>query len=128
MAKGLYNALTQSNGADAVGLTVDKDGQLLKERAAESGSDVSKVIEVMSELGIDVAESPRKQLDKEALKEYDKVIVILESSKVPEWLKEKKNVEIWDIEDPKVKDINGVRETRYIIEQKIRKLLRRLHE
>lgn len=123
MAKGIYNSLTNSNNADGAGLTVDKDGQLLEERAKEQGSDVGKVIEVMSELGIDVSDSPRTQLREDLLSDYDKVVVILEPSKVPTSLKDKPNVEIWDIEDPKVKDLDGVRETRDIIAESVKALI-----
>lgn len=123
MAKGLYNKLTGSQDADAAGVTVDKDGQTLRERANEPGSEVQKVIDVMAEVGVDALGFRRTQLDISKLNAYDKVVVILNPDKVPEEVKAHPKVEIWDISDPKVKDLDGVRETRDEIKQKIRETL-----
>lgn len=123
MAKGLYNKLAGSQDADSAGVTVDKDGQTLQERANEPGSEVQKVIDVMAEVGVDASRFRRTQFDIGTFKAYDKVIVILNPDKVPEELRVHSKVEIWDINDPKVKDLNGVRETRDEVEQKIRETL-----
>lgn len=123
MAKGIYNGLTGSQDADSAGVTVDKVGQTLQERANEPGSEVQKVIDVMAEHDVDASGFRRTQLDSGKFDEYDRVIVILNPDKVPEEMKDHPKVEIWDISDPKVKDLDGVRETRDEIQQKIRETL-----
>lgn len=123
MAKGLYNKLAGTQDADSAGITVDKNGQTLQGRASEPGSEVQKVIDVMAELDVNVSEFYRMQLDIDKFDTYDKVVTILSPDKIPEEVKAHPKVEIWDISDPKVKDLNGVRETRDEIEQKIRETL-----
>lgn len=58
-----------------------------------------------------------------ALDSYDEIVVILESTKVPDAVKNHPKAKIWNITDPRVKNIDGVRETRDQIEPKIRTTL-----
>ena len=123
MAKGLYNLLTNSQDADAAGLTVDNDGQTLEERANELGSEVQKVIDVMAEKGVDVSGFRRTQLDVSALDAYDKVVLILEPTNVPDAVKNHPKTDVWDITDPRTKDFEGVRQTCNQIEARMKQYL-----
>lgn len=123
IAKGIYNLLTKSKDADAAGVEINIDGQLLKERALEPGSEAGIVIGVMGELGVDVSDSPRTQLTHEMLDRYDRVVVIMDQEHAPDYLRNNHAVEFWRIEDPKGNDINGVRETRDLIRAKIEQML-----
>jgi protein-tyrosine-phosphatase len=123
MAKGLYGLLSHSQDADSAGTEVNKDGQLLKDRAAEPGSEVGKVITIMAELGVDVSNYRRTLLKPTDLEHYDRIVAIMKPETIPDYLKENPKVEVWDIEDPKSKDEAGVRETRDVIKAKIIEML-----
>jgi protein-tyrosine-phosphatase len=124
MAKGIYNKLSTSGRAESAGTEVNKDGQLLKDRAAEPGSEVGRVITTMAELNIDVANYRRTLLKPGDLEHYDRVVVIMKPETIPDYLRDNPNVEVWDIEDPKTKDEAGVRQTRDMIKAKIIEMLR----
>lgn len=123
MAASIYNKLSGSDNADSAGTEVDNDGQRLIDRAREPGSEVGRVIEVMGELGIDVSNNHRTLLKPEVLDNYDKVIAIMKPETVPDYLRNNPTTEVWAIEDPKVKDTEGVRETRDVIQTKVSEIL-----
>ena len=124
IAKAVYNKITDSNDADSAGTEVNKDGQLLKERAREPGSELGNVFAVMEELDVcDVPDFRRTQLKPENLQDYDKVVAIMNPSTIPSYLKDYRQVEVWDIDDPKTKDLNGVRQTRDMIKAKVTEMV-----
>lgn len=124
IAKALYNKLTDTNDADSAGTEVDNDGQLLKDRAAEKGSEVSKVIDIMKELDIDVSSAKRSLLKPDTLNNYDKIVAIMKPETMPQYLANHPKMEHWNIEDPRVKDLNGVRQTRDQIKSQTSKLIK----
>ncbi len=65
------------------------------------------VIRFMKKEGLDIAENTRKQLTPEMLEQFDKIIVMSEPETIPEYLSQNKNVEFWEIQDPKGMDDKG---------------------
>lgn len=124
LAKALFNLRAGSNDAASAGLTVDVPGQTLAERAQTEGSDVGKVIEVMKELGVDVRGYERTPFDEQMIKDYDKVVFILEQTPKLSPNSDRTKIETWHISDPKQKDLDGVRQTREEIDLRVARLVR----
>jgi protein-tyrosine-phosphatase len=96
MAEVLFNKLSKHKASSA-GIKVNEDeGQKIKDIPL-----ANLVIESMKKEGFDVSENVRKQLKPEMLNKFDKIIVMAESEIVPDYLKGRKNVEFWDIKNPK---------------------------
>jgi arsenate reductase len=81
------------------------------------------VIQVMQEKGIDISQNKPKQINTRMVQEADSIIVMGCSAQgfCPAPLLNK--VIDWNIEDPKGKPIEKVREIRDEIEKKVRKLI-----
>lgn len=126
MAEALYNAITAGEPAGSAGYEVDKEGQLLIERAAQPGSETGKVIEAMNELGIDVSRYIRNQTTPELLAKYDKIIAILEPHETPDDLKDNPKVEFWVLPDPKGEGLESIRKSRDEIKIKVEELVSRI--
>jgi protein-tyrosine-phosphatase len=81
------------------------------------------VIQVMQEKGIDVSKNRPKQITNQMVQEADAIIVMGCSAQgfCPAPLLGK--VVDWQIEDPKGKSIEKVREIRDVIEKKVKRLI-----
>lgn len=117
MAKELYN-LRNHGGADAMGIRVDEPGQKLKEIAI-----TPYIFDVMDEVGINMRNNERIKLDLNKLQGYQKIIVMLDdTSQVPEYLQRDPRVEFWDIEDHKYMELDDTRKVRDLLQAKINTL------
>lgn len=85
-----------------------------------------KTVSLMDELGIDMSDNVRTQLTKEALANYDKIIIMAEPENTPSWLRENPKTEIWNIEDTKGKTMPEARVIRDEIKIRVADLDRRL--
>ena len=89
----------------------------------------SLAIKAMSELGIDISKAKPKLLTPEMVKKADRIITMgcLVEESCPSFLmKERRALEDWGIEDPRGKDIEGVRRIRDEVKLKVEQLLERL--
>jgi protein-tyrosine-phosphatase len=106
----------QSAGVEARGGEgEDLNGLLLKDRASSQ-----HVIEVLTEIGLDISNNYIKRLTSEMVKNADKIIAILKPGAVPEFLKESKKVTYWDIADPDKQTLEFHRKIR----DEVRKLVK----
>jgi protein-tyrosine-phosphatase len=81
------------------------------------------VIEVMEEVGIDISKQKSKELTDEMIRESDKVVIMgcMDKNFCPTiWLP--KVIE-WNLEDPKGKSIEEVREIRDEIEKRVKEVV-----
>ena len=79
----------------------------------------------MRKHGLDVSGNIVKQLKPEMISKFDKIIVMAEPETIPDYLRDNKKVEFWEIEDPKGKDENFHRKTILQIEKKILELIKK---
>ena len=85
------------------------------------------VIAVMDEEGIDVRKKVRKQLTEEMLKDADFIIFTIdEHDPVPSFV-EKYPHEIWNIEDPKGKNLEETRKIKNQIKEKTQVFIQKLN-
>ena len=82
------------------------------------------VIEVMKEKGIDLSKNRPKPVDARMVQEADVIIVMGCSAEGFCPAPMLKKVEDWELEDPKGKSIEKVREIRNEIERKVKRLIR----
>lgn len=124
MAAALFNKHAQNGHADSAGTIVGDDhGQTITERAQNVGG-AKNVISVMDEEGIDVREKTRTQIDEAMLSNYAKVIVMAEQDTIPDYLRSSDKFVYWHIEDPRTKDLDGVRAAKDDIKAKILEFIR----
>lgn len=120
MAKAVYDRLT-GDKSESAGTFVDYPGQRLGARTAASGALAS-----MHEIGIDMGNQVRTQVNEEMLEDYDKVIVMSEPGRTPAWLIASPKVEMWSINDPRAKTSKEVRAIRDEIGKRVAELVKRL--
>jgi len=106
MACALYNRLYPGH-AESAGTKVDEPGQHVVDRKR-----AKNVIIVMNEIGIDISQNRRRQLQKSDIKNYDKVIMMAESETVPEYMNDESAVTFWNVDDPANMDIIDTRKIR----------------
>lgn len=81
---------------------------------------IKEVLTVMSEEGIDVSTSIRKQLTEKMVDEADKVIVIMEDEEeLPEYLSKSPKLIRWIVVDPKGRDLDFTRKVKDQIKELI---------
>jgi len=85
-----------------------------------------EVVEVMRELGIDVAERRPQLLTRELAEQADVVVTMGCGDQCP-FIPGKRYIE-WDLEDPMGRPVAAVRATRDEIERRVRQLLAELDE
>ena len=87
--------------------------------------DAQNVLEVMSEDGIDMSYNTRTALTPEMLNDFDKVIVMAEPDRTPEWLRESPKFEYWVIPNVNGMSIDKLRTVRNDIKSKVSQLAQR---
>lgn len=100
MAKEFFNRLSVDGSiADACGTCVGEfEGQLIKDIQNDS---VEDDIRSMREVGLDLANNPRKNITPEMVESADRVIVMAEKDTWPEYLLNNPKVTYWEVENPK---------------------------
>jgi arsenate reductase (thioredoxin) len=116
MAESIFNKLAVSElvSTSAGTKVFNKDGSSADGERLIDRDGAQDVLAVLLELGIDAANSVRKQVSQTMVEEADKVILMAEDETVPIYLKKSEKVTVWKIEDPKSK---GLDETRMIRDQ-----------
>jgi arsenate reductase (thioredoxin) len=83
-----------------------------------------EVVEVMRELGIDLADRKPRGLTRELAEQADVVVTMGCGDECP-YIPGKRYID-WDLEDPKGRPVDEVRETRDDIERRVRELVAEL--
>jgi arsenate reductase len=99
--------------------------EVLSAGSAPKDSINPSAIEVMAELGIDIANNTPKILTVDAVKESDFVITMGCGDVCPVF--PGKRYEDWELEDPAGKDVESVRQIRDQIKQRVLGLLAEIH-
>jgi protein-tyrosine-phosphatase len=94
MAEGLFLHLTSNHIAHSAGTSVpiENENQLVSEID-------TKLVNAMTEEGIDVAEKVRNQLTSELVSNSDRVVSLISFDELPDYLKSSEELEIWDVSD-----------------------------
>ncbi len=123
MAKAFYNSITHSNDAASAGTKVEEVGQTLRERKQTTQSKTFFVLDVMNDVGIDMADYTRAVLKKEDMAQYDRIISMVDKIDAPQWLLHSPKYEHWDVEDPRGQDYETTIKVRDKIKAKVLDLL-----
>ncbi len=121
MAEAIYNNLTNSNNAESAGTHVDKPGETLGQRKKRIGA--SLVVDVMNDVNMSIDNNKRKQLTKDMLKHYDRIINMSPKKYTPTWLAKSPNYVYWKIRDPMSRGYTTTDNTRKTIENNVKRLL-----
>ena len=84
------------------------------------------VVPAMLEEGIDLSQNIPKQLTKEMVDNFDKVVVMASKDLWPDYLSKSEKVDFWDILDPRGTDLEFHRRVRNDIKNKIKSLLKNI--
>lgn len=79
----------------------DKDGVSMHGKKLQEFEAAKEVVFSLHEIGIDVSENKRDQIDEKMVEEADLVVVMAEEHTIPEFLKNLPKVRYWEVEDPK---------------------------
>lgn len=123
MAKAFYNNLTRSHDAEAAGTHVQEPGQTILERKAMSTSKNFFVLDVMSDVGIDMSGFQRQALGRHDLSKFDVVISMADKSDSPPWLLESPKYIHWDVKDPRGQNYETTAKVRDEIKGKVMKFI-----
>jgi protein-tyrosine-phosphatase len=108
IAEALYRGIYGEDAASAgTSVKPEKDGVMIK----DDGEFAVNAIACFREIsGIDISEKRRKPLTGKAASDADRIIVMVERSKLPEFMNSyNEKTEFWEIEDPKEYDLEGYR-------------------
>jgi protein-tyrosine-phosphatase len=81
------------------------------------------VIEVMSEVGINMDNCRRKQLTESFLKDVDIIVSFKPAEELPAYVAKRQNVSYWDVPDPRYENIDFHRKVRDNIKIRIKQLI-----
>lgn len=118
IATAYFNTLTQDSSAASAGTVVELEGQTIKDYGA------SNTIKVMLEDSIDVSDASSRQLKPEMLDGVDVVISMAQIETVPDWLRNDRRYQFWDVFDPKTSSEDKVREVRNDVKSKVLQFMR----
>lgn len=124
MAKAFYNQLTHSHDAGAAGTHVVEAGQTLLERKTTSLSKNFFVLDVMKDVGIDMAQYKRTPLARDDLERYDLVVDMANREDAPQWLLESPKYVYWDVKDSRGQDYETTAKVRDDIRRRVELLLK----
>jgi protein-tyrosine-phosphatase len=124
IAKAYYNALTNSNDAEAAGTHVAEKGQTLLQREKVSPSKKFFLLEVMKDAGIDISDYQRIPLQHSDIDTYDVIIDMGDKRDTPDWLLESPKYIHWDVKDPRNQDYEVVAEIRDEIKSRVENFIR----
>jgi arsenate reductase (thioredoxin) len=102
------------------------DYELLSAGTRPSGQINPLAIQVMKEIGIDISKQKSKEITEDMIRNSEKIVNMgcMDKSACPTLFLN--NVIDWNIEDPKGKPIEKVREVRDVIEQSVKELVSNL--
>lgn len=137
ICKALYNKLSKDGSfADSYGTEVEKDGN----EGIKIGNQkyLSGLADAMKRHGLDMSDEISKQLIEEKVKDSNKIIIMGEREKIPEWMK-KYNYEYWEdcmngpeinkklnlnIKNPKFGDAQDIEDTIIFLKQKVESFIK----
>jgi arsenate reductase len=124
MAEALFNK--EANGEiEAISAGTKLSGP---EQSIGVIADVSNVLEVMKEDGLDISKNIRKQLTKEMADSADKIILTVdERDPIPDYLIENPKVIKWHVIDPKGQSLEFTRKSRDQIKGLIKDLIKEIN-
>ncbi|MBN2095189.1 MAG: low molecular weight phosphatase family protein [Candidatus Aenigmarchaeota archaeon] len=123
MAAELFTKCTGIK-ADSAGTLVEAPGSTLQDLWNISPG-VEPIVRFMKEEGCDATKNVRRQITPEMASGYDRIIVMAEMETVPDYLRENKATEFWEVEDPKGMDDEGYRKVIADIKRKIGEFVER---
>ena len=122
MAEAIFNhAVKGTHTARSAGtkVTAEREGQKLKDKDMN-------IVAVMEEIGIDVSNYERKMLTPEMAEVANKIIVMMPSEKIPDYVSASSNVIYWEVPDPFEQSLEfarGVRDNlRILVERLVKNL------
>lgn len=122
IAEAIFNDSSQekniaiSAGTKVVRKGSNKEGQKIIEKDLN-------VIKVMKEIGIDVSNNTRNQLTLEMFTEAERVVVMMPSENLPEYLKPSDKVVFWEVPDPYNQSFEFMRQVRDQIQSMVNNLI-----
>lgn len=125
MAEAIFNDLVKgkhlgvSSGTLVIKNGINKEGEKVKDRDMH-------IVEVMKEIGIDVADNSRSQLIPRHVEEADKIIVMAEHENIPDYLKQSKKAIFWEVSDPKDQSLEFARDVRTHLQTLIKDFIKTL--
>ncbi len=127
-AQGFYNHITNTKNADSAGVNPEAywdEAKTLAELEAIYDNlkpDNITTTATMAEVGVDVSDHKRTQLNEELLADYDLVVNIAQRSQTPDWLKGE-NIVWWDVADPRGESWEKNRTAREQIKKRVEALV-----
>lgn len=92
MAAAIFNKISKNHKAISAGTHVEqREGQNLDEF----------VVKCMAEMGYDLSRKTMRQLNRDMVKEADKIIVLTDKEDLPDYIRDSPNVVFWSVEDGK---------------------------
>lgn len=86
--------------------------------------EIKEVLDVMTEVGVDVSQNIRRQVTEEMTNVADKVVLVVdENDPIPDYLTDNPKIIRWDVLDPKGKDLEFTRKVRDQISGYIQKFV-----
>ena len=120
MAEAFFNNLSKKNKATSAGTKGEKyEGRELKEFA-------QPVLACMTDTGIDISKKTPRKLTKQMVDDADKIVVMADKGTWPNFLKDSKKVEVWDVDDAQGKSHEFHLKTRDQIKKLVQGLVKRI--
>lgn len=94
----------------------------VEDEAIGTRDDAQNVLEAMREDGIEMSSNTRTSLTPSMLDRFDKVIVMAEPDRTPEWLSDSPKFEYWGVPNVNGMPIEQLRGVRDSIKSKVRNL------
>ena len=113
MAMEFFKRLSDERTASA-GTRVTVENEAIGGR-----EDAQIVLQAMQEEGIDMSNNTRKSITPEMLDYFDKVIVLAEPERIPEWLRNSPNFDYWETTKVKNLPLEDMRTVRDDIKTKV---------
>jgi|GEM_PF-765341 len=119
MACAFYNHLTDTNDAISAGISVE----VRPEKTLGEFSEKTRTVRVMQEIGLDLTNALRQQLNLELTQGVDQIISFLPISELPQWLKNDPRTKVWRPKYYPASDIALVQQLRDDIETLVQELI-----
>lgn len=125
MAEAIFNKIApDKHTSTSVGTFVfDKEGNSNEGEKLSDRIGAEQVIEAMREFGIEAGSATRKQITEKATNDSDIVIVMAEKETWPPYLLNNTKVRVWEIVDPKGKNLDTTRALRDQIKDLVSELV-----
>ena len=120
MAEAIFNSLCKQRKLKHSAESVALDDK----HAGKKVCNIAKIVcECMNEAGIDLRNAKISKITKKIIKDKDIVVLMTKKGEIPDYVKEAKRLILWDIEDPKGRDMNFHRKIRDEIHIKVNRLI-----